>query len=304
MKLFDRNAGYEAELYAEAQTLIDDGLDIEFVLSLYPGEAEWLAPMIAAAGAIIDATRADQPSYFFEASLKQKFLAAASRVSELPEAALAPSRAARPRGRSAGFVLAGAAAAVGAIAIGALVTNGSQDGGPVEVQIQAAGQHAQQIIELDDAVSQDDLDNLTEDFESVANIARNRQLDDGQKKKVGDAVTTAVQALQTVKQKNPELTPAVDEAITRVTAAGADAGVQPIITPTPTPAASATAEPSQTPATPAASPSPEPSPEATATPGETVSATPEATGTIGAETLVTPTPTQQAETTAAPSPAP
>ena len=40
--LFERKASAEAELLAEAQSLLDDGLDLDFVLGLFPDDAEWL----------------------------------------------------------------------------------------------------------------------------------------------------------------------------------------------------------------------------------------------------------------------
>ena len=45
-QLFERKASYEAEVLAEAQALIDDGLDLDFVLDLFPDEADWLAPLL------------------------------------------------------------------------------------------------------------------------------------------------------------------------------------------------------------------------------------------------------------------
>ena len=166
----------------------------------------------------------------------------------------------------------------------------------------------QQIIELKGRVSQGDLDKLTQDIDSVRDLGRKKQFDEGQKKTIGATLNNAAQALQNVKQTNPELGPKADEALERVAAAAADVGVQPIITPAPaataTPTAPAspsatasprvTASPSPAPQTPAASASP------AGTPTPDASATPSVTSTVGAGTLVTPA----ASLAASPSPSP
>ena len=49
---FGRRPDPEAEIYSEAQALLDDGLDLEFVLSLFPDEAHWVAEMLETSAVI------------------------------------------------------------------------------------------------------------------------------------------------------------------------------------------------------------------------------------------------------------
>jgi len=43
LPFLSRESDDEAELYAEAQALLDDCLEMDFVLDLYPDDAAWLA---------------------------------------------------------------------------------------------------------------------------------------------------------------------------------------------------------------------------------------------------------------------
>ena len=93
--LIDRKPGRESELFAEAAALMDDGLDADFVLGLYPDDAEWLAPLLQTGRAVRKAVDVEEPSFFFEASLKSKFLAGAREVRE-PLAAPRPGQSGHP----------------------------------------------------------------------------------------------------------------------------------------------------------------------------------------------------------------
>ena len=73
-QLFERKAYYEAETLAEAQALLDDGLDLDFVLGLFPDDVEWLEGMLTVSEELDAAYAVDSASYYFEASLKSKFL--------------------------------------------------------------------------------------------------------------------------------------------------------------------------------------------------------------------------------------
>ena len=75
-RFFDSQPGYDAALFAEAQALADDGLDREFVLGLFPDDAEWLGGLLDFSAELKGAIASEPPSYYFEGSLKSKFIAA------------------------------------------------------------------------------------------------------------------------------------------------------------------------------------------------------------------------------------
>jgi len=270
-RLFDRQPGYDAALFAEAQALIDDGLDAEFVLALYPGEAEWLIPLLDTTGAIIDATRGEQPSYFFEASLKQRFLAAAREQQARPAPAPVPLFGAAPSNSSlrtafAGTAVAAAAAVVGVVTLG-FVTAGqavpgdwnytfklaherldyslSSGGHRVDIQLGQTEARVQEIIQLSrgGTVSTGALENLEAEASQLADLARTNGLDDLQKARLRSIGEASVKVLNDVSQKQQDLNPAVESAITSVTEAVAAGlgGVKPAITPTEAPTATPTA---------------------------------------------------------------
>lgn len=76
--VFRSRPGHEAALYAEAQALIDDGLPLEEVLDLFLKDEAWLRPLLETTESIEAAIEAEQPSYYFHASLKSRFLEAAN----------------------------------------------------------------------------------------------------------------------------------------------------------------------------------------------------------------------------------
>jgi hypothetical protein len=286
-RLFDRQPGYDAALFAEAQALIDDGLDAEFVLALYPADAEWLTPLLETTGAIIDATRGEQPSYFFEASLKQRFLVAAREQQTRPAPAPVPLFGSAPSNGSlrtafAGTAVAAAAAVVGVVTLG-FVTAGqavpgdwnytfklaherldyslSSGGHRVDIQLGQTEARVQEIIQLSrgGTVSTGDLQKLEAEASQLADLARTNGLDDLQKARLRSIGEASVKVLTDVSQKQQDLNPAVESAITSVTEAVSAGlgGVKPAITPKEEPAAtptatespSATADPAATTAT-------------------------------------------------------
>jgi hypothetical protein len=111
-RFFDRQPEREAALYAEAAGLLEEGLELDFVLGLYPDEAEWLRPMLETSASLAGVYAQDQPSYYFEASLKAKVLAAGRR-----RAAPAP-RPAYARLVAAGGTVVASAALMGTVFLG------------------------------------------------------------------------------------------------------------------------------------------------------------------------------------------
>ncbi len=324
--ILDRRPGFDARIFAEAQALLDEGLDRAFVLELYPAESAWLAPLLATTTAIIGAAAAEEPTWYFEASLKQRFLEAGVRRARTEVAPAVPVPGTgwgRVRSGFAGVGVAGMAAAVGVLAVGVLTSDNASPGdwnyafkvgseridyrlsegnGRVNVQLYQTDARVQEIIQLSSQgkLSANDLDRLVTEAETLARLAQNRPLDSQQRARLVDIGGAAVAVLQDVRVKQPDLEPAVDTTVKKVVdavAAGLGGPVTTITEPPATATPSATATPGTPVATPAASataatatptPAETAPPEATATPAtEEPTATPEATT---AEDPGTPTP--------------
>ena len=128
--LFESKPSTEAELFAEACSLVDEGLEPDFVVGLYPREAEWLGPMLGVSAGVAGAIATEQPSFFFEASLKSKFLAAA-REQQDPVAAprsvgYAPMASARTALASTAVVLS--AGVMGVLTLGLVTSDDANPG--------------------------------------------------------------------------------------------------------------------------------------------------------------------------------
>ena len=135
MRLFDRKAGAEATVFAEAQALLDDGMAFDDVLDLFSAEASWLEPLLRTTTGMRQAVAAEQPSYYFEASLKQKFLAAARREDRTAPLPVLPAPSRAPisprtglRTAFAGSAVAGVAAAIGALTLGFVTSDDAVPG--------------------------------------------------------------------------------------------------------------------------------------------------------------------------------
>ncbi len=321
MRLMNRQPAYDAATYADAQALVDDGLDVQFVLSLYPKDAAWLGPMLEAAGAFIDATRMEQPSYYFESSLKQKFLQAAEQRSRKPiplDIPEAPRPYARMRTTFAGAAVAGVAVVAGVITLGLITADGTTPGDWRQVfrQDSAASGRARFDLQLKETeariqvireqvtsggeVTSSDLQQFQQVTAELRKLAEDRPLDDEQKAKFKTFGETSNAVLLDVKQKQPNLAPLVDDTIPKVNdAVAAGLGtVKPIDTSTPppsqtpTPTATPTETGTPTPtgtATPSETPTPGTTPTASATPEEpSATATPTASATADASATSTP----------------
>ena len=338
MRFTEQRPGYEARIFAEAQSLLDEGLDRDLVIELYPEEAPWLAPLLSTTATVIDATRQDEPSFFFEASLKQRFIEAGARKARTNAPAaptMVPARRSFVRAGLAGTAVAAAAGGLWLLAFGALTADQASPGdwnyafraggerlndrlsggeSPVAIQIRQADERVQEIIEAsnDGEITEEHLAQLTREAESLQRLASEQTFDDEQKDELRDLGNTAVQALQDVRQKQPELEPAVQQTVQKVydaVAAGTGGPVTVITAPSPSPTATpATATPTLTPEpteptptptateTPTAEPTEEPTPEPTATeepspsPAEPTEPTAEAT-----RDQVSPTPEPESE---------
>ncbi len=304
--LLDRKPDREAEIFAEAAALIDDGLDADFVLGLYPGEGEWLAPMIEARTTIVDASGQDEPSYFFEASLKSKFLAAA-REGRQPRGApqavgYQRQSAARTAIASAGVMVA--AGIMGIVTLGFVTSDEAVPGDwnysfkraqeraeyalargdhKLDVQIDHAQARVAELRKQGDGASSSDVERLTSVLAELEEVARDKDLDEYQKSEIGNltrnvtAVLAKVSAPPAVVQKANE----TNGTLAATAGLGGASGLpSATVTPTPTPTETPTAT-----ATPAEeTPTPEPTETPTEEPGETAEPTGSATETVEAET--------------------
>jgi hypothetical protein len=307
-----RRPGYDAEIYTEAQSLLDDGLDLDFVLGLYPADEEWLAPLLETSDIIGEAFAAEEPSYYFEASLKAKFLAAAHEGAR--PAAIGPSPLAPLRTALAAIPVAGAAAALGVITLG-FVTAGSAVPGDWNYSFKLAHERVQYTLSRGDerinvqlnqtearvrelqqtsskgSVSSNDLERFQRQWSELAQTISGQDIGSETKDRVRDLVQTSTTTLNEVRTTNPSLAAAAGTAENTVKGVGVAAGIggtpgalqtpTPSATPTPTAsstpvATSATTEPAIS-NTPPASPSPSPSPSESATPAESPSPSPSPT---------------------------
>ena len=303
----------EAELFAEASALVDDGLDRDFVLALYPDDADWLAPLLETRRGVVESFEAEQPSYFFEASLKSKFLAA-GRESQAPVgepvAVLSMGRVSTVMA-STGVVLT--AAVMSVLTLAFVTADGAVPGdwnysfklaqerleyrlargdSRLDVQISQAQERVNEINKRGDNVSKDDIERLAGELTSLESLAKDKELDDVQKAQIGALQEGAKAVLTPVGEKRPTIEPLVRTTINQVdgiaAAAGVGGGTSSVTSPSPT-----------------ASPSPDASATATTTPtaAATTTETPTPTATTPATTTetATPAPTETPAATATPS---
>ena len=283
MKLpfLDRTPGTEAATYAEAQALLDDGLDRDLVLSLFPNDRDWLAPLLKTTASIREAVQLEPPSYYFEASLKAKFLGAGRRQAQPLDTAVPANHF---RTAVAGLSVAAVGALMSLITLGFITSSQAVPGdwnytlkraneraqytlstgnNRIDLQINATQARVQeiQIRTSSGDVSTTDIQKLEREARDLTDLVKAQPLDDSQKAKIKDIRDTSTVALDDAKAKKPNLVPSANIAITTVQEAYA-AGVgtvTPIKTPTATPAGDS--KPSAT-----ADASPDPSPASATTP--------------------------------------
>ncbi len=320
--LFERKASAEAELLAEAQSLLDDGLDLDFVLGLFPDDAEWLEPMLTVTTGFTEAAAAEQPSYYFEASLKSQFLGAAREPKPLlpvvmPAPAYSPVRTA-----VASMSVAGVAAAVGVLALGFITAGSSVPGdwnytfklanerieytlsrgdGRVDVQLHQVENRVYELQKLSSRgdVSPSQLERIQRDIDDLKETAQQKDLDEMQRARLegigrqGKSVVADITQKQpTIPQETVDATAAAFDDVATLAAAG------PREIPTPAATATGTASTTASPAASAtASTTPEPTasstaqPTASTTPAETATPEPTASATASPTETATPEPT-------------
>ena len=290
-RLFDRDPDVRAALLAEAQALIDDGLDPDFVLDLYPDDAGWLAPLLETTAIIGETFAVAEPSYYFEASLKARFLAAAREKQQL--APVSPLERVRTA-FAAATVMVGAGA-LGVFALG-FVTAGSAVPGDwnytfklanermqyslsrgndrVNVQISHTETRVQEIVQLSSRgdISAAELEMLQREYADLkAQFERAQQIDEAQRARVKSLAETSTALLSDLRSRQAGLDTAVATTQRTLDDTAAAAGVGAVTTVTPIATASPTATPS-----------------ATASPSSSPAASPSASGTPAAEGTATP----------------
>lgn len=320
-RFFESQPGFDAALFAEAQALADDGLDREFVLALFPDDAEWLAGLLDFSAELKEAIASEPPSYYFEGSLKSKFLAAGRAAARAPEPQPVFALS-RMRTVAASMSVAMSAAVVGVITLG-FVTAGSAVPGDwnysfklanerleytlsrgdsrVDIQYSQAENRVQEIRVLSSRgnVSAADLAGLEREARSLAELARSQPLDEDQRNRQLAIVKSASAVITDTRQKQP----ALDVPAAAAAAALNDAATALPIPSTPTATATASATPQATPSgTPAstASPTATPHPTGTTTPTATGTPTPAATQTSPAATATPAPPSATATPTGSP----
>jgi hypothetical protein len=304
MNLFDGRPSPAARAFADAQALIDDGVDAGLVLELFADQAASLRPALDLTGSIIGASAREEASWYFEASLKRKFVDAGIRKAAGTSPVYAPPAGtwSRARAAAAGMAVAAGAAAAGVVAFGFLTAGDaspddwryafkltrermdstlSTGDGKVDVQLRQAEARVQEIITLSSErkdVPVESLQRLNNEAQQLAQAAQTRELDAAQKERLLALGDAAVAVLNSVSERQPALKPAAEEVVEQVYVAVA-AGLGRPTTPLQTPA-----QPSPVPAA-TPTPTPEPSPSA---------ATDPASPAVGSETppsaTATPTP--------------
>lgn len=307
-RLFDRKPGADAQILAEAQSFIDDGLEVDFVLGLFPDDADWLEGMLEITTGVADAFESEPASYYFEASLKAMFLDAARAPAPAPVMVVAPTYSPVRTAFASMGVLAGAAA-IGVLSLG-FVTAGdavpgdwnyafkranerfeytlSRGDGRVDVQLRQAEERVLELKTLSSRgnVSIEALKNLEREVKEASHLALEKPLDPAQKARAIAFTESTKTVLTQIRETKPEFNEQAAAA-----AAAVDDFVTTALGPEPTPIATATAEPTatpeptatqETPAATATATAETPTPEATATAEPTSESETPATGTQSA----------------------
>ncbi len=298
--LFERKATYEANVLAEAQSLCDDGLELDFVLGLFPDDAEWLESLLVTTDAIDAAFAAEQPSYYFEASLKSQFLGASMEPKPVvPVVISAPSFSPFRTAIATGSV-ATTAAALGILALGFVTAGDSSPGdwnytfklanerfqystsrgdSRIDVQIRTVQARLEELNKAGADADEAKFAAVRREWDELGReIAKQGELDSVRLAQIEGIQRTNNAVVSDVVAKQPAFAPqatAVSEAASNtVQVAGTAAAVG-----LPSPAATATAASTATPTEPTAEPTPEETPSPSASPDPTESPTPEATPT-------------------------
>ena len=322
--LIGRSPDPQAEILSEALSLYEDGMEITAILALYDeADRGWLRPLLSTGEIIRHVFEEEEASFYFEASLKAKFLAAAEPViggEALPAPAASPlARFGGMRTSFASLSVVLVAGALGVLSFG-LITSGDAVPGEWNYAFKRATEQAQssfargderinvQIRQTEERIDEiqtlvargaldaGHIDRLTRELGELLDLAADRSFDPVQQAKVRSLSDSTVAVLAEAEEDlAPAATGAIEQA-NEVVAAVAAGGVSGLEEPSPT------AEPTVEPTTPAepeptATPEPTSEPEPAATPEATAEPEPTATEAPPAEE---PEATATAEPTAVP----
>ncbi len=309
LDFFRRTPDPQAEIFAEALALYEDGLEIAAILERYSEEVQdWLKPLLSTSQIIDGTLQAEEASYYFEGSLKAKVLAAATPViGAVPEDPLpGPSRFGQFGAAVASVGVLAVAAMLGVITFG-FVTAGESVPGEWNYNFKRATEQAQvrfasgderinvrirlaqerideiQVLAASGNLSEGHIDSFTAELDDIRELAEEESFDALQQAKVRSISETAEVVLADTEE---ELATEAEEAVAyaaEVAAAVSTNKVKPLD--------EGTTEPT---ATPEATPTPEVTPAATGTPAAAdATPTPEATIATGVDedpqALTTPT---------------
>ena len=302
LERFRRTPDPQAEIFAEALALYEDGLEIAAILDRYDEEVQgWLKPLLSTGRIIGGAFQAEEASYYFEGSLKAKVLAAATPViGGAPDPLPEPPRFGQFGAALASVGVLGVAAMLGVITFG-FVTAGESVPGEWNYNFKRATEQAQvrfasgderinvrirlaqerideiQTLAARGSLSEGHINSFTAELDDISELAEEESFDPLQQARVRSISESAEVVLSDTEE---ELAAEAEEAIeyaAEVAAAVSDKpkdGVEPLGDPASGP--EATPEPDAT-------ATPEPDPVATETPAAAGEATPEATVTTGVE---------------------
>jgi len=314
--LFERKPDAHDQVFAEAKALLDDGLDLDFVLGLFPDDGEWLRSELAFSEEVSEAIAFQPPSYYFEASLKNKFLAA-GRAAAQP---IAPAATSPFRTAAASMAVMAGAGLVGVITLGFVTAGNSVPGdwnysfkiGNERLQYALASGNARVDIQLKQTearvyeirtltrrgdVDASDIEGLQRELRALADLASQQPFDPLQQQRVMGLAGTSKVVLGDALTTKPALDPSVSAAAAAVDNAVTTALSTPVVKPLPAPTAPPTAT-----ATASTTPTASATPDATATAGASPSATHTAAPASAATATATATTTPAATSSASPTP--
>ena len=208
------------------------------MLSLFPDDEEWLPELLETSLVIGGAYASEEPSYYFEASLKAKFLAGEI-VQEAAVAATVPAATFSPvRTAFASVVVLIAAAGMGGAIFGFVTAEDSVPGGwnyafklagerleyslsrgdgRVDVQLNHAEARIYEIQQLSDDgnLTEGAIKSLTRELGNLLDLATHSDFDPVQTAKTNSIYESTVQLLEAAKATDQSLDAPVAEAITR-----------------------------------------------------------------------------------------
>ncbi len=238
---FRRRPNDRDRIFAEAQALLEDGLDVDFVLGLYPDDADWLEPELRTADSLTNVLRAEEPSFFFEASLKNRFVAAGEELAQgqLAEPAAdsrVPGALGTVRGALAGMTVVAGGVAVGVLTLG-FVTADDAVPGDWNYAFKIAGERVEyalasepertnvelrhkeeRIAEMQELLSRGDvtpdrIERMKGYLDEVAVLEEEGDLDPEGSERIRSIAQSSSEVLNSLRDEHPDLADEVDEAM-------------------------------------------------------------------------------------------